>query len=76
MAGNIDREELEEELHKLYVFIGSNNTDIEGEVFDRVWEIEEILNPTPKWEPETDFKCHCHRRDCWECVYKDDPMGI
>jgi nitrate reductase cytochrome c-type subunit len=73
-AGNI--KELESELEELYILIGETNGEQEQSVYDRVNELERIINPPLIDYSVKDYNCHCHRSDCWECVYKDDPMGI
>lgn len=77
MDGNINREELEEELHKLYVYLGGTGIpeDEFNPTLDRIWELEAILYPPPP-RYELPLNCNCGRGDCWECVYADDPMGI
>ncbi len=64
-------------LENIYIEIGEKNGKVPDELFDEANELEAVLNPLPEYDPPIeDFKCHCNRRDCWECVYKDDPMGI
>lgn len=74
--GNTNNKELEKELDDLYVCLGGGIPKDELDaILNRIWEIEAILTPPlPRYEPPID--CNCGRGDCWECVYKDDPMGI
>ena len=77
MDGNI--EELQKELDDIYVRIGSASSEdinsVLDEVLDRMTELELLITP-PLPMYELPIKCGCHRRDCWECVYEDDPEGI
>ena len=75
-AGNT---KLEKELEDIYILIGSTPDceikNIPESVWDRASELYGILYPPMTLTP-LPTNCDCGRRDCWECVYKDDPMGI
>jgi len=75
MNGNMEIP-LETELENLYILIGETNGKVEQSIYDRVYTIEDIINPPIKIEPITNFECDCGMDYCWECAYRDDPMGI
>ena len=70
---SIERKKLQDELDALYIRIGDNDPDWEN-LCDKASEFDRILNPVEMFTLPT--HCTCNRKDCWECVHKDDPMGI
>jgi len=56
---------LQEELDELYIGVGENTLKIE-EVFDRIQELENLINPPAAIPLITNFECDCN--DCWECA--------
>ena len=58
-------------------YCGESKGDVDQKIYDRIDEINTILHPSMVLdEPLENFECGCGHEDCWECVYKDDPMGI
>jgi hypothetical protein len=68
----------QDRLEELYILVGSTIGPIEDYVLDEIRFLENLLNPPifPLERLTELYKCNCGRRDCWECVYADDPEGI